>query len=61
MSFEKITTDRALAEMKSGHEVYQLVPADMSISIKEWQTGQFVIEEEPQEERQPPALAACQS
>ncbi len=35
MSFEKITTDRALDEMKSGHEVYQLIPADMSISIAE--------------------------
>ena len=45
MSFVRITTDRALDEMKAGHEVYQLQPADLSMPIAEWLTGEFVIEE----------------
>ncbi len=47
MSFERITTDRALDEMKAGHEVYRLFPADLSISLAEWLTECFVIEEDP--------------
>ena len=47
MSFERITMDRALDEMKAGHEVYRLFPADLSISLAEWLTECFVIEEDP--------------
>lgn len=54
MSFERITTDRTLDEMKAGHEIYQLVPADLSMQIAEWLTGEFVIEEGPQEARSDP-------
>lgn len=49
MSFVRITTDRALDEMKKGHEIYQLTPADLSISVAEWLTGEFVMEEAPSE------------
>lgn len=49
MSFVRITTDRALDEMKAGHEVYQLQPADLSMPIAEWLTGEFVIRKAPPE------------
>ncbi len=56
MSFVRITTDRALDEMKKGHEIYQLTPADLSISVAEWLTGKFVMEEAPSEACPPQRL-----
>lgn len=35
MSFERITTQRALDEMKAGHEIYRLIPADLSMPVAE--------------------------
>lgn len=47
MALERITTQRVLEELKAGHTVYVLRVADMtSLTIAEWLTEEFAIEEE---------------
>ena len=45
MKIERITTARALDEMKAGRRVYMLVPADLGISLEEYLQADFVLEE----------------
>lgn len=55
MSLERITGQRVVDELKAGHMVYMLQLADItSLTIADWLTGEFAIEEQPADLESPP-------
>ena len=55
MSLERITGQRVVDELKAGHEVYMLLMTDItSLTIADWLTGEFAIEEQPADPESPP-------
>ena len=55
MSLERITGQRVVDELKAGHMVYMLQLADItSLTIADWLTGEFAIEEQPADPESPP-------
>ena len=55
MSLERITGQRVVDELKAGHEVYMLLMTDItSLTIADWLTGEFAIEEQPADLESPP-------
>lgn len=55
MSLERITGQRVVDELKAGHEVYMLLMTDItSLTIADWLTREFAIEEQPADPESPP-------
>lgn len=55
MSLERITGQRVVDELKAGHEVYMLLMTDITrLTIADWLTGEFAIEEQPADPESPP-------
>lgn len=55
MSLERITGQRVIDELKAGHMVYMLQLTNITgLTIADWLTGEFAIEEQPADPEPPP-------